>query len=173
MITYRVYIACYIATSVSSILNIAFYFLRDWDHIIVVFKGKQHLHMLIQYFLSTCVHIIRFVSSFYIQSKSLTLTVCVLTHTCTYVCTELDNPQSLSHTPLDLDLASLSSAPSSDPSTPDLPNRDRGEASGSRVRDPSTDFALRRTTQLSTPEAPSRNDWVRLNVGGKIFATTR
>ena len=35
------------------------------------------------------------------------------------------------------------------------------------------DFSLRATGFVSTPDASSRNDWVRLNVGGKIFATTR
>ncbi|XP_064383753.1 BTB/POZ domain-containing protein KCTD9-like isoform X2 [Halichondria panicea] len=84
--------------------------------------------------------------------------------------TESEEPHSSPHTPLELDSVSISSAPSSNPPTPDL-NRDRGEANA-RVREP-TDFSLRRTTLLSTPEAPSRNDWVRLNVGGKIFATTR
>lgn len=35
------------------------------------------------------------------------------------------------------------------------------------------DFGLRATSFVPTPDAASRNDWVRLNMGGKIFATTR
>lgn len=35
------------------------------------------------------------------------------------------------------------------------------------------DFGLKATAFVPTPDAPSRNDWVRLNMGGKIFATTR
>ena len=37
----------------------------------------------------------------------------------------------------------------------------------------SGDFGLRVTAFVPTPEAASRNDWVRLNVGGRVFATTR
>lgn len=77
--------------------------------------------------------------------------------------------------PLEPDSLSLNSMPSlpSQPSTPDLPLRERTEATTkAQVREP-PDFTLRRTTLLPTPGAPSRNDWVRLNVGGKIFATTR
>ena len=35
------------------------------------------------------------------------------------------------------------------------------------------DFGLRVTASVSSPDATSRHDWVRLNIGGKIFATTR
>ena len=34
-------------------------------------------------------------------------------------------------------------------------------------------FGLRVTASVSSPDATSRHDWVRLNIGGKIFATTR
>ncbi len=37
----------------------------------------------------------------------------------------------------------------------------------------SGDFGLRVTAYAPTPDAASRNDWVRLNMGGRIFATTR
>jgi uncharacterized protein YjbI with pentapeptide repeats len=35
------------------------------------------------------------------------------------------------------------------------------------------DFTLRKTTHVPSPDGPSRSDWVRLNVGGRVFATTR
>ncbi len=34
-------------------------------------------------------------------------------------------------------------------------------------------FGLRVTAPVSSPDATSRHDWVRLNIGGKTFATTR
>ncbi|XP_003383321.1 PREDICTED: BTB/POZ domain-containing protein KCTD9-like isoform X1 [Amphimedon queenslandica] len=41
---------------------------------------------------------------------------------------------------------------------------------------PQTDqshFLLKKCSRLLSPDAPSRHDWVRLNVGGKVFATSR
>lgn len=35
------------------------------------------------------------------------------------------------------------------------------------------DFGLKVTASVSSPDATSRHDWVRLNIGGKTFATTR
>ena len=35
------------------------------------------------------------------------------------------------------------------------------------------DFLLRKTSSAPSPDGASRSDWVRLNVGGRVFATTR
>ena len=58
------------------------------------------------------------------------------------------------------------------PSSPSQPPPVSTPPQSTRTLEPG-DFGLRATAFVPTPDAPSRNDWVRLNVGGKIFATTR
>lgn len=61
---------------------------------------------------------------------------------------------------------------SSHPSTPDSHRTERALCPTCRLAEP-MDFVLRQTSTFPSPDACSRHDWARLNVGGRIFATTR
>ena len=105
------------------------------------------------------------------------------THTHTHVHTHTHTHTHTHYTEMPLPAETVDSPPTSPQvdadsthcmstsSTPDLaPGRERLP---DRKWSEPIDFALRRTSAFPTDDATSRHDWVQLNVGGRIFATTR
>ena len=87
-------------------------------------------------------------------------------HTHTNVCAE---------TPPDLSLLGpqVNGGAHSYPPTPTPSHKSLSMATSSHKESVVADFFLRKTSTAPSPDAGSRGDWVRLNVGGRVFATTR